>query len=72
MNNQYRVFCEKHDSHGAHYTNGRPMMNDLCPLCELADCFKALRAVDRASGELNHLLRRVSQLLPPSDTNEHL
>ena len=32
---QYRVFCPKHDLYDARYTDGRPLMDDVCPACEI-------------------------------------
>lgn len=34
---QYHVFCPKHDLYEARYTEGRPLMNDRCPICEIEE-----------------------------------
>jgi hypothetical protein len=28
-----RVFCPRHDMHEARYLDGRPLLDDACPLC---------------------------------------
>lgn len=41
-----RVFCERHDTYRARYTNGRPLLNDQCPLCVIEDLTGAVRDSD--------------------------
>ena len=34
MDESMRVFCPAHDAYSARYTDGRPLLDDSCPICE--------------------------------------
>lgn len=43
-----RVFCPAHDMHDARYTDGRPLLNDRCPLCEIEKLSSELQGIKMA------------------------
>jgi len=43
-----RIFCPKHDSYDARYTDGRPLMDDQCPECKYNATMARIRTLEIA------------------------